>query len=46
MTTTDYLKLTAYFAERLRHEHRFVADALLDLYGGNDVAIKIGRAHV
>ncbi|MUL80831.1 MULTISPECIES: DUF190 domain-containing protein [unclassified Mycolicibacterium] len=41
MTTTDYLKLTAYFAERLRHEHRFVADALLDLYGGSDVAISV-----
>ncbi|WP_454789192.1 DUF190 domain-containing protein [Mycolicibacterium lutetiense] len=41
MTTTDYLKLTAYFAERLRHEHRFVADALLDLYGGSDIAISV-----
>lgn len=41
MTTTDYLKLTAYFAERLRHEHRFVADALLDVYGGSDIAISV-----
>ncbi|MFV8053156.1 DUF190 domain-containing protein [Mycobacterium sp. 48b] len=41
MTTTDYLKLTAYFAERLRHEHRFAADALLDLYGGSDIAISV-----
>ncbi|MGW4101105.1 DUF190 domain-containing protein [Mycobacterium sp. NPDC004974] len=41
MTTTDYLKLTAYFAERLRHEHRFVADALLDLYGASDIAISV-----
>lgn len=41
VTTTDYLKLTAYFAERLRHEHRFVADALLDLYGGSDIAISV-----
>lgn len=41
MTTTDYLKLTAYFAERLRHEHRFVADALLDLCGGSDIAISV-----
>ena len=41
MTTTDYLKLTAYFAERLRHEHHFVADALLDLYGGSDIAISV-----
>lgn len=41
MTTTDYLKLTAYFAERLRHDQRFVADALLDLYGGSDIAISV-----
>jgi PII-like signaling protein len=41
VTTTDYLKLTAYFAERLRHEHRFVADSLLDLYGGSDIAISV-----
>ncbi|MCV7389614.1 DUF190 domain-containing protein [Mycolicibacterium porcinum] len=41
VTTTDYLKLTAYFAERLRHERGFVADALLDLYGDNDIAISV-----
>ncbi|MCV7001194.1 DUF190 domain-containing protein [Mycolicibacterium alvei] len=41
MSTTDYLKLTAYFGERQRHEHRFVADALLDLYGDLDVAISV-----
>ncbi|WP_142253838.1 DUF190 domain-containing protein, partial [Mycobacterium sp. NS-7484] len=41
MTTTDYLKLTTYFAERLRHEQRFVADALLDLYGRSDVALSV-----
>ena len=29
----EYLKLTAYFAERLRSGDRFLADALLDLYG-------------
>jgi PII-like signaling protein len=40
-TTDDYLKLTTYFAERLRHEHRFVADALLDLYGDSAVAISV-----
>ena len=28
-----YLKLTNYFAERLRSGDRFLADALLDLYG-------------
>ncbi|MGV0814199.1 DUF190 domain-containing protein [Mycolicibacterium boenickei] len=38
MTSTDYLKLTTYFGERLRHGNRFAADALLDLYGGSDVA--------
>lgn len=41
MTTIDYLKLTAYFAERLRHEDRFAADALLDLYGSSDIAISV-----
>ena len=38
---TDYLKLTAYFTERLRHADRFLSDALLDLYGGNSVATSI-----
>ncbi|WP_317157543.1 DUF190 domain-containing protein [[Mycobacterium] appelbergii] len=41
MTDTDYLKLTAYFGERMRHEHRFVADTLLDLYGSNGVATSV-----
>ncbi|CDP84119.1 MULTISPECIES: DUF190 domain-containing protein [Mycolicibacterium] len=41
MSTDDYLKLTAYFAERARHEHRFAADALLDLYGNSDIAISV-----
>lgn len=41
MTTTDYLKLTAYFGERQRLQRRFVADALLDLYGGRDVAVSV-----
>lgn len=38
---TDYLKLTAYFDERLRHGDRFVSDALLDLYGDHDVATSV-----
>ena len=38
---TDFLKLTAYFGERLRHEDRFLSDALLDLYGGNSVATSV-----
>jgi PII-like signaling protein len=37
----DYLKLTAYFGERLRTENRFLADALLDLYGGSAVATSV-----
>ena len=39
--TDDYLKLTAYFGERLRSENRFLADALLDLYGGSAVATSV-----
>ena len=39
--TDDYLKLTAYFGERLRSENRFLADALLDLYGSSAVATSI-----
>ena len=39
--TDDYLKLTAYFGERLRSENRFLADALLDLYGQNAVATSV-----
>jgi PII-like signaling protein len=37
----EYLKLTAYFAERLRSGDRFVADALLDLYGESAVATSV-----
>ncbi len=38
---TDYLKLTAYFAERLRHGDKFLSDAMLDLYGDNAVATSV-----
>ena len=38
---TDALKLTAYFGERKRAEHAFIADALLDLYGRRQVATSI-----
>ena len=38
---TDYLKLTAYFGERLRHRDRFLADAMLDLYGDRAVATSV-----
>jgi PII-like signaling protein len=38
---TDYLKLTTYFAERLRSEDRFLADALLDSYAREAVATSI-----
>ena len=38
---TDYLKLTAYFAERLRHGDQFLSDAILDLYGDNAVATSV-----
>jgi PII-like signaling protein len=37
----EYLKLTAYFAERLRCDDRFVADALLDLFGQSAVATSV-----
>jgi len=37
----EYLKLTAYFAERLRCDDRFVADALLDLFGESAVATSV-----
>jgi PII-like signaling protein len=37
----DYLKLTSYFGERLRHQNHFVADALLDLYGSSSVATSV-----
>jgi PII-like signaling protein len=37
----QYLKLTTYFAERQRHEGRFLADALLDLYAESEVATSV-----
>lgn len=37
----DCLKLSAYFGERKRSAHRFVADALLDFYGRHEVAVSI-----
>lgn len=37
----DCLKLTAYFGERKRVGGRFVADALLDLYGRNQIAASV-----
>jgi PII-like signaling protein len=37
----DCLKLTAYFGERQRTADRFVADALLDLYGHHQVEVSI-----
>jgi PII-like signaling protein len=38
---TDYLKLTSYFDERLRHGDRFLSDALLDVYGNHAVATSV-----
>ena len=37
----DSIKLTSYFGERHRTGGRFVADALLDLYGRNEIAASI-----
>jgi PII-like signaling protein len=37
----DCLKLTTYFGERQRTGHAFVADALLDLYGRNELETSI-----
>lgn len=37
----DCLKLTAYFGERQRVGHRFIADELLDLFDRNDVSTSI-----
>lgn len=37
----DYLKLTTYFGERQRVGNRFLADALLDLYGERAVATSV-----
>jgi PII-like signaling protein len=39
--TDDYLKLTAYFPERMRTGARFVAEALLELYGASEVATSV-----
>lgn len=39
--STEYLKLTAYFGERLRGQRRFVADELLDLFGAHRVATSV-----
>ena len=38
---SDCLKLTTYFGERHRTEDRFVADALLDLYGRREVEVSV-----
>ena len=38
---SEYLKLTTYFAERLRSGDRFLADALLDLYEESEVATSV-----
>ena len=35
------LKLTAYFGERLRTDGRFLAEAMLDLFGTHDVATSV-----
>jgi PII-like signaling protein len=37
----DCLKLTTYFGERQRTDGRFVADALLDLYGRSEVQVSV-----
>lgn len=37
----DYLKLTAYFAERSRHKDQFLSDALLDLFSDSAVHTSI-----
>ena len=37
----DCLKLTSYFGERKRAGKRFVADALLDLYGRHEIATSV-----
>jgi PII-like signaling protein len=38
---SDCLKLTTYFGERHRTEDQFVADALLDLYGREEVEVSV-----
>ena len=37
----DCIKLTSYFGERHRANGTFVANALIDLYGSNDIAASI-----
>jgi PII-like signaling protein len=37
----DCLKLTTYFGERHRTDEKFVADALLDLYGRREVEVSV-----
>ncbi|MGN6869919.1 MAG: DUF190 domain-containing protein [Solirubrobacteraceae bacterium] len=37
----DCLKLTTYFGERHRTDDQFVADALLDLYGRNEIEVSV-----
>ena len=37
----DCLKLTVYFGERKRVAGRFVADALLDLFGHHEIATSV-----
>ncbi|MUL63787.1 hypothetical protein BOO86_04865 [Mycobacterium sp. CBMA 234] len=39
--SADYLKLTTYFGERQRHQGRFLAEQLLDLYGAENVATSV-----
>ena len=39
--SVDCIKLTSYFSERHRVGGRFVADALLDLYGSHEIAASI-----
>lgn len=38
---SDCLKLTTYFGERHRTESQFVADALLDLYGREEIEVSV-----
>ena len=41
--SAELLKLTAYFGERLRGAHGFVADELLDLFGTEQVADSVAE---
>jgi PII-like signaling protein len=38
---SDCLKLTTYFGERHRTDEKFVADALLDLYGRKEIEVSV-----